>query len=164
MFRVITLAIVLLSMSTAHAQLPMQPQTPAPDYTVAWSRKNGDILLSYVMRIEEVSTRERVSKKDGIEVTIREEVRTPRFLRKYHQRKVADLVVTNAAGEELSEEDVITATKKPTIVLISSDGKKVDPFYLKVVKPETLVIVDKDWVAVQDFRPPEARRKDKARP
>ena len=66
----------------------------------------------------------------------------PRLLRKYHKKNLADLVVTIAAGKKLTAEEVLTALEKPTIVLISSDGNDVDPYYLKIVKPDTLVIVD----------------------
>lgn len=45
------------------------------------------LVLSYVMRIEEVVTRTRVVERGGKQVTLEEQVRTPEFLRKYHQGK-----------------------------------------------------------------------------
>lgn len=67
----------------------------------------------------------------------------PIWLWKYHHRKVNDLVVTNALGEKLTEQEVRKILRKPTMVLISADGKPVHPYYLKVMRPETLVVIDK---------------------
>ena len=143
MFRLLLLLTVLSVSSLACAQLPVQPQTPAPDYSVARVLKGDEVLLSYVMIIHEVQTREKVQKKDGVKERVKYTVRVPRMLRKYKKRKLSDLTITNAAGK-LQEENVVReAWRKPTIVLISSDGNKVDPYYLKIVKPDTLVVVDK---------------------
>lgn len=83
----------------------------------------GEVLLSYPME----------ATLDG----------KPIWLWKYHHRKVTDLVVTNALGEKLTEEEIRKTLGKPTMVLISADGKPVHPYYLKVMRPETLVIIDK---------------------
>ena len=143
MYRLVTLAAVLVTTSTAFSQLPKQPQTPAPTYSVAWKTKKGDLLLSYTMTIYQSETRERIVVKDGKEERVKYTVRRPVLLRKYHTKRIADLTITNAIGRKLSAEDVLDALEKPTIVLISSDGRPVDPYYLRIVKRDTLVIVDK---------------------
>ena len=63
-----------------------------------------------------------------------------------------DLVITNAAGKKQTEKEVLAALAKPMTVLISSDGKDVDPYYLQIVRPNTLVIVVKGepWSDVID--------------
>ena len=114
--------------------------------SVAWitprMRNSGDLLLSYTMTIYIVETRERIVEKDGKKERVKYKVRVPRLLRKYRKKKIADLIITNAVGKKQTAEDVLDALEKPKIALISSDGKKVDPYYLKIVKPDTLVIVD----------------------
>ena len=60
----------------------------------------------------------------------------------YHKRKLTDLVVTNALGKKLTEEEVRQTLAKPTIVLVSADGKPVHPYYLKAIRPETPIIID----------------------
>ena len=61
----------------------------------------------------------------------------------YHKRKLGDLSITNALGEKLTKEQIVKALAKPSIVLLSADGKPVHPYYLKIIKPDTLVIIDK---------------------
>ena len=104
------------------------------------------------MRIYHVRVRERTEEKDGKQVRVKQSVREPRLLRKYRKKSLADLVITNAAGKKLTAKEVLNALQKPTIVLISSDGKKVDPYYLRIVRPGTLVIVvkGKPWSDVID--------------
>jgi hypothetical protein len=53
------------------------------------------------------------------------------------------LRVTNALGKELKKEEILEALKKPPIIMLSRDGKTVHPYYLKIIKSETLVIIDK---------------------
>ena len=124
MYRLLSIVIVLLFASTASAQLGAKPGTPSPRPFIreAFMPKD-DILLSYPMEKFELGK--------------------TRWLWKYHKRKPADLVVTNALGEEMSEKQIVEALKKPTMVLLSADGKPVHPYYLTVFKPDTLVIVDK---------------------
>ena len=125
MFRLIPLLFVLSATSTALAQLPDKPRvpTPAPLIREAFIPKGGDVLLSYPMD----------AKLGG----------KPIWLWKYHKRKLTDLVITNALGEKLSNEAVLKALRKPAIVLVSINGKPIHPYYLKVIKPETLLIIDK---------------------
>lgn len=83
----------------------------------------GEVLLSYPME----------ATLDG----------KPIWLWKYHHRKVSDLVVTNALGEKLTEEEIRETLRKPTMVVVSADGEPVHPYYLQVMRPGTLVIIDK---------------------
>ena len=123
MYRILSCLIVLFLTSAASAQLGIKPGTPAPRPFIreAFMPKD-DILLSYPMEKFELGK--------------------TRWLWKYHKRKPEDMVVTNALGEELTEKQIAEALKKPTMVLLSADGKPVHPYYLTVFKPDTLVIVD----------------------
>lgn len=44
-------------------------------------------------------------------------------------------------GEVVVKADLLRKLSKPKPVLISTTGRAVDPFYLRVVKPDTLVVV-----------------------
>lgn len=124
MYRLAILVIILAANSAAFGQLAQKPQTPKPEPLIreAFMPKGTDVLLSFPME----------TKLDG----------KPIWLWKYHKRELADLSVTNALGQELTEEQIRETLKKPVIVLLSSDGEPIHPYYLKVIKPETLVIVD----------------------
>ena len=125
MYPLLSLSAFLAVTTTTLDELPLKPQTPAatPLYREAFAPKGSDVLLSYPMD----------AKHNG----------KPVWYWKYHKRKLADLVITNALGQKLSNEKILKVLKKPTIVLVSSDGKPVHSYYLKVIKPETLVIIDK---------------------
>jgi hypothetical protein len=49
--------------------------------------------------------------------------------------------VSEAGGKQLSREDILKRVAVGTIVVISADGKPVDPAYLKTLANDTLVIV-----------------------
>ncbi len=124
MSRLALLAIGLLGAAAANEQIAMKPQVPTAEPLTREAFMPGpDVLLSYPMD----------AKLDGKDI----------WLWKYHKRKLADLSITNALGEKLSEEQIRKALKKPSIVLLSSDGKPIHPYYLKIIKPETLVIIDR---------------------
>jgi len=134
MSRLALLAIALFGATAAHEQMAMKPQVPAAEpLTQEAFMPGADVLLSYPMD----------AKLDGKDI----------WLWKYHKRKLSDLSVTNALGQKLSEEQIRKALKKPSIVLLSSDGKPIDPYYLKIIKPETLVIVDRTPGAAPAKRP-----------
>lgn len=126
MYQLLSLAVVLSATSATYAQLLDKPRTPTPTplYREAFMPRGGDILLSYPMN----------AKSDG----------KPIWLWKYHKRKLTDLVITNTLGKQLTEEEIRKALGKPAIVLVSRDGKPVHPYYLRVIKPDTLVIIDKN--------------------
>lgn len=123
MYQSISLAVVLSLSSAANAQLMVKPQTPTPRPLIREAfMPKGEVLLSYPME----------ATLDG----------KPIWLWKYHHRKVNDLVVTNALGEKLTEEEIRKVLAKPTMVLVSADGQPIHEYYLTVFKPETLVIID----------------------
>jgi len=124
MYRLVSLAVVLSLTSAASAELQIKPQAPTPRPLIREAfMPNGDVLLSYPMD----------AKLDG----------KPIWLWKYHKRKLNDLVITNALGNKLTDEEIREALQQPTIVLVSADGKTVHEYYLAIIKPETLVIIDK---------------------
>ncbi len=124
MYRLLSLAFVLSLSSAADAQLQVKPQTPTPTPLIREAfMPKGDVLLSYP--------------NDAIFNG------KPIWLWAYHHRKLTDLVITNALGEKLTEQEIRKTLRKPTMVLISADGKPVHPYFLKVMRPDTLVIVDK---------------------
>lgn len=125
MLKLAILSTVLSMSSVVWGQLPVKPQAPVPEPLIreAFIPKGSDVLLSYPME----------AGLNGKTI----------WLWKYHNRKLADLSVSNALGKELKKEEVLEALKKPSIILLSRDGKPVHPYYLKVIKPETLVIIDK---------------------
>jgi RNA polymerase sigma factor (sigma-70 family) len=60
--------------------------------------------------------------------------------------KLKDLTVTTAAGKEISKEDALKRLAKGGIVVISADGNKISPAYLKVFKDDVLVLISPELV------------------
>lgn len=57
----------------------------------------------------------------------------------WHREKQSRVVTVDTV--EVSREAILKRLKEPTPVLISVSGKMVDPYYLKVVKPDTLIVI-----------------------
>ena len=145
MYRLISLAFVMSCTSAANAQLHIKPQTPTPTPLIREAfMPKGDVLLSY-------------PKDDILD-------EKPIWHWGYHQRKLNELVITNALGEKLTEKEIRKTLEKPTIVLISADGKPVHPYYLKVIRPDTLVIIDKTPIPEAPDREPVKQRTLKVDP
>jgi RNA polymerase sigma factor (sigma-70 family) len=60
--------------------------------------------------------------------------------------KLKDLTITTTEGKEVSKEDALKKLAKGGVVVISADGKKVSPAYLKVFKDDVLVLTSPDLV------------------
>jgi hypothetical protein len=58
--------------------------------------------------------------------------------------KLRDLTITTTEGKEVSKEDALKKLAKGGVVVISTDGKKVSPAYLKVFKDDVLVLMSPD--------------------
>jgi hypothetical protein len=65
---------------------------------------------------------------------------------------VKDLTITTAAGKEVTKEDALKSLAKGGFVIISADGKKISPAYLKLFKDEVLVLAAPNLVAVNSPR------------
>jgi hypothetical protein len=138
------LALVLASAvaAPAPAEEPIKaPQGPPPAQVLASVTKDGDIEVMQTVLVPEARTEIRTVTVNGrpvnqtVQVTVFKPVQTT-------QRIKGDAVKAyTAAGKEVDARDLPEKLKKPTIVLLSADGQKVDPFYLKIIKESTLVLV-----------------------
>lgn len=55
--------------------------------------------------------------------------------------QIPDSRVVDTAGNELTKNSVLERLQNPTAVLVSISGKKVDPYYLQLVKDDTIIIM-----------------------
>lgn len=147
MYRLSLAAVVLLActLPTANAEKLLVPTSPPPQYVVA-QVKGDNLQINRTVRKFVPSTRIRVVEKNGERKEVKYTAYVPVFRTIILRRPLKSLGLYNGRGEKLDVEDIKDGLKKPTVVLISADGKKVDPFYLKIVKSETFVIVDKTRV------------------
>lgn len=163
MHRLSVFAVVLLACisSTASAQKLRVPASPAPEHVVA-QVKGDNLQITRTVRKYVPTIRTRVVLQNGEKKEVKETAYMPVSMTVVQQRPLKSLGLYNGRGEKIDAEDVKDGLKKPAVVLMSADGKKVAPFYLKVVKAETFVIVDKTRVRRVPARPPAIpRRKQK---
>jgi len=127
----------------APAEEPIKPpQGPPPQQVIASVTKDGRFEITQLEIVPVMENRERVvtlagggAVKEVYTVTVFKVVQTKRRI------QGEGVKVYTAAGKEVNVRDVPEKLKKPTIVLFAADENKVDPFYLKIIKGDTLVIV-----------------------
>ena len=134
------LPILLVSLFAADPEPITPPKGEGPQ--IALVQAVGGNLTLTVARAVPVSVQEkRVREVDGKKV---EEIVA---LTKYTmvQEKVAISTAkakfSTANGKKLDAEAALKALATPQYVALAQDGKPVDPAYLRVLKPDTLVIV-----------------------
>src|SRR5262245_28257414 len=83
-------------------------------------------------RVEEVNVNGRVEKREvAVVVPVMKELMMAWDLKK---------ATATAGGKKISADDLKKQLAKPTLVVVSSDGKEVDAAYLKLFAKETIVI------------------------
>jgi len=117
------------------------PQGPPPTQVLASVTKDGEFEITQPQQVPERRKEERTVNKDGKPVTYTVEVIAHKTVMVTRRLKAEGVTVYTTAGKEVPGKDVADKLKKPTVVLLAGDGNEVDPFYLKIVKPDTLVIV-----------------------
>jgi hypothetical protein len=153
------LQLVLGAMLASVVVAPLQPgdappKGPAPLVMVAHPNADGTIRIARTVTVAEYVP---VTVKVKVLVNGREEERS---VTKYEtvtrqvtqQVTVKDVDVYNLQGRKLDPRDVkLTA---PTPVLVSADGRPVDPLYLRLARENTLVIVSPALTGTNRPAPP----------
>jgi hypothetical protein len=103
--------------------------------------KEGEYEITQTALVPEQRNEERVVTVNGTPVKQVVTVTVVRPVQVTRRIKGEGVKVYTAAGKEVDAKDAAEKLKKPAIVLFANDGNKVDPFYLKIIKPDTLVVV-----------------------
>jgi hypothetical protein len=118
------------------------PQGQAPATVVASMAKDGNIEITQTQNVPVIEERTRtVNTADGRVVTEKYAVTIMKTVQVTHRIKTEGVKVSTADGKAIDVKDLPDKLRKPTIILLATDGNKVDPFYLKIVKADTLVVV-----------------------
>jgi hypothetical protein len=134
---------VLALSGPARSQAP-PPARPAgrPPTQAEATFKDGEIFLKVIHTVFQEKTATRTKKlPDGKEVTEEFKVAVP--VLKQVDRKVDPKKATlqRASGQAIDAKDLATLLEKPTMVFVSADGKKVDPFYLQFLADDAIILV-----------------------
>jgi hypothetical protein len=139
--------LVPLSISLLHAApVPeeQKPAGPAPRLFPAPQVDDNGQLTFHQVRVEnreEIRTQTIIDPQTGKVVQVTEKVLVPVFTESKQALSAKDYTAYDVAGTKIEDESLADALKKHPLVLLSSDGKKVDPAYLKMFRDGTVVLV-----------------------
>jgi RNA polymerase sigma factor (sigma-70 family) len=102
------------------------PTTPPPVQVVAVMSREGHVAITREFKVPRQRDQARI---DQVSTTSSKEF------------KAADIQVYDTKGERIAGENLAKRLGSPVLALGSSDGKKVDPLHLRLVKEGTLIFV-----------------------
>lgn len=138
-------ALLAVALAAVAAPAPAEeiklPTGTPPLQIVAQVNKDGRIEITEMLMEYRAEKRVRTITVDGKEVPQEYTVTTitPRPRKRLLPQKGVKFYT--AAGKEVDVKDLTAKLKGPTIAFLAWDGKMVDPFYLKPLKADVLVIV-----------------------
>jgi hypothetical protein len=103
--------------------------------------KDGVIEVTQMVAVYRTEKRTRTRNVGGVAVAEEYAVNTLSFVAETRHLDVKAVKVHTAGGKEVDAKDVPAKLKNQTVAFLAWDGKKVDPFYLKPLKEDTLIIV-----------------------
>jgi hypothetical protein len=136
-------AAVLLAMagSLPAGEKAEQPKGPPPKVMIASVDKDGP---PYIKRtVVEYRTEKRQVEviTNGIKQLREEQVTIPILREEKVGLDGKEVQVFGTDGKLISAKEVSRRLKKATAVLVSCDGKPVDPFYVRIAREGTLIVV-----------------------
>jgi hypothetical protein len=138
------LAVTLAAVVAAPAppEEPVKPaEGPPPTQVIARMTGSGELEITQSVLVPGKHQEERTVIVNG--QAVKQVVSATDYRTEQRTRRLSaeGVKITTAAGKEVDIKELSEKLSKPTIVLLAADGKKVDPFYLKIIKGDTLVIV-----------------------
>ncbi len=150
-------AAVILALSAPAFAAPLPPQTkppkgPAPQFLVVASADiaSGTLTTEHTVQVAVPVQLTRVVERDGRKVQEVFAVYKPEYRTEQRTQTLAGLKAFTAAGKVVSQQDLGKRLEPGTVVLLSSSGALPEEAYLKLVKPDTLILVSQPPVAVPD--------------
>jgi hypothetical protein len=131
-------ALVVLA---APAPDPVVPAGPPPQLAVVHLTRDGDLVQRAVVAVAVPVLREKTIIVKGKEVKVTEAATMVEYRTEERTTKVRGLEAYDTAGKLIPAERLPELLARDTLVLISADGKKLDPACLRVIKEGTLILV-----------------------
>jgi len=143
----------VLSMAIA-APVPVAPAAPAqtgplPRLMEVKTDTNGKVTVT-VIRTEKQKVQVAVGRVGGAganppPAVVTREVMVPKMIQ-VELAEVKDLTITTADGKKVDVADAVKQLKNGSVVIVSADGKPVNPHYLKLFKDDVLVFTSPELV------------------
>ena len=135
---VAALSLVGANIRTDKISLPKGPQ---PMQVAAQIDKEGNLLIRQTTTAYVPETRQRIVQKDGRNVTETFTTYVAVYRTVEYRVKSKGFQVRGLDGKAVDRNTLARRLARETPMLLSADGKPVDPFYLQVLKAGTLVLV-----------------------
>ncbi len=134
-------ATLLFGVSTRVEEKPQLPRGVAPRFVVASLDAAGNLLLKELV-IKYVPVQRVVEVNQGGVIQRRvETVTVPRYEQTLRQVAPRDYQVYGTDGKKIDPKTLARRLKTETVIVLSGDGRPVDPAYLKFFKDGTPVFV-----------------------
>lgn len=117
------------------------PKGPPPSYAIA-VMKDGKLSLTQTVNVPQVrtETRTRTVLQQGKPVAVTYPVQVVVMQMSMRTTQIDKPRAYDTAGKEIDAGRLAELLKHETAVLVSGDGKPLDPFYLRTVKDGTLIL------------------------
>jgi hypothetical protein len=132
------LAAVVLAAPAPETPLPTGP---APQLAVVRLNSDGNLVQRVTVEVAKEVLREIKKTIDGREVVVQQKFIIIEQTFVDEARAGKGLAAFDATGKQVPADRLPGLLAKDTLVLISADGNKLDPAYLRVIKDGTLVLV-----------------------
>jgi hypothetical protein len=121
---------------------PRLPTSPQPLQVLAHIDDGGNVIIRHLVPEWRQETRERtVPTPNGEERKVQYTVTVPVFRQVEMRFEGKKVQFYNTDGEKIDAEKAAEQLKQDAPILLSADGRKVDPFYLRIIKKGTLVVL-----------------------
>ena len=153
MFAPLLLAAFLAPSAPIPKKLP--PVSPPPKILYLTATKDGSVLIPVLRDPKEVISVIVVDPKGGPNVSVSRPA-GPKTLSKVPLTEVKELRIESTTGQEVKRETALEQLQKGGLVLISVDGKKVDPIYTRLFKEELYILFSPEFPREPISRPGDA--------
>jgi hypothetical protein len=137
----LSLTAVAALAAVAAAQEPGLPKGPPPKLMVLTGGEGATFITTQQITEQVPEERQREVEVNGRKqlVTVTVMVSRPRTVEV--TMRLGNAQAFTANGKRVDPAELAKRLKGPTLVLVSADGKMVDPFYLRVLREDALVLV-----------------------
>ena len=118
------------------------PKGPPPSWATAVI-KDGLLEITESVMVPQLreEIRQRIVTVGGKQVTIAEKVAVTQLVPIQRTMRIMKASYYDTAGKEIEAGRAAKLLNRPTVVLMSGDGKALDPYYLRTIKEGTLIVV-----------------------
>ncbi len=137
----LTILMTVLAAPAPEVEVVKAPQGPQPQQVLVRLDKEGNLEVMTSRQVPEERNVTKTVVVDGVARAVIEKVTVMVPVQVSYRILTEGMKVATAGGKAVDAKDLPERLKNWTPVMLSADGNKIDPFYLGVLKENTLTIV-----------------------